>query len=212
MSPPHKAWLLRSPLAQASCARTSPPVDCTRCEDTAADTDTAPLLSRTRPGCDSGAEKCRCGENLPGGKLEARDATLEPRVFEGSRALIDCTHTFPVPLHSVFSLTTAGMHVSLLAGRRVLLLHLSAVIARSPSAVPAPRTFRKGIVAMGKEGEHCYKYSSDCTDAPQSVLHMQKKQPVHYTVAYIADFRSGMPCPRGTCTPLRGETMSQNIE
>ena len=56
--------------------------------------------------------------------------------------------------------------MSLLAGRRVLLLHLSAVFARSPSAVPAPRTFRKGIVAMGKEGEHCYKYGSCCTDAP----------------------------------------------
>ena len=133
-------------------------MDWTRCEDTAADTDTAPLLSRTLPGSDSGAEKCRCGENLPGGKLEARDATVAPRVCEVSRALIHCTHTFPVPLYSVYSLTTAGMQVSLLAGRRNLLLHLSAVFARSPPAVPAPRTFGKGIVAMGTEGEHCYKY------------------------------------------------------
>ena len=69
-----------------------------------------------------------------------------------------CTYAFPALLHSGFILTTAGMHMSLLAGRRVLLLHLSAAFARSPSAVPAPRTFRKGIVAMGKEGEHCYKY------------------------------------------------------
>ena len=69
-----------------------------------------------------------------------------------------CAHAFTMPLHSGCTLTTAGMHVSLLAGRRVLLLHLPAILAKPSSAVPARRTFRTGIVAMGKEGEHCYKY------------------------------------------------------